>query len=161
SSNYSIDGNWWWRCRAVDGNNGNSSYSEIRYLTIDNSTIKNFTANFSATTSEGSTERFEFNVSYNDLQLDYIDAELIYENIHYDLIQENLTDALTRFYTNLNIPLVLVNPATTEFYLNITDVYNNGSVGYESSSNYTQIVKRFVEVSKFFITSKSRIFFIK
>lgn len=142
ATNTSVDGDYWWRCRAVDEYSGASPYSNIRFLTIDNSTIKNYTANFSATTTEGSLERFEFNISYNPIQLYYVNAKLVYQNVNYDLTQENLTDALTRFYLDLTIPSVSSDPTTTQFYFNITDGYINGSIGYENSINYTQTVNK-------------------
>ncbi len=134
-----VDGDYWWRCRGVDEFGGASLYSNIRFLTIDNSTLKNFTANFSAKTTEGSSERFEFNVSYNPIQLDSIDANMIYENVRYDLTRVDLTDALTRFHTTINIPGV---DGTTynEFYLNVSNNFNNGSISYEFSVNYSQAI---------------------
>lgn len=139
---YTADGLYWWKCRAVDIYARYTDYSEGRYLVIDNSTVKNYTLDYETSTSEGTVERFEINISYNPIQLDYIDAKLVYQNIHYDLTQENLTDALTNFFIDLEIPIVSANPTLAEFYFNITDFYNNGSISYEKTANSTQSVNQ-------------------
>jgi len=134
TTNTTVDGTYWWRCRAVDIYTGQSPYSSPRYLIIDNSTIKNISYYRPTPVYETSAYQYEVNLTINKLTSKSATAILTHNDIGYTPTRTTLVDnddiAVYRWRQTLSTPI----GTSTDIIWNFTITLNNDSTILESSS---------------------------
>ena len=127
-ANTTQDGNNWWRCRAVDAKAGASPYSEIRYLQLDNSTIKNITFVTPSPVIETSENTFVSAVTINKLTTTSISGEFIYNNTHYTPTKTTIINNNDIGVFNFSKTVIApVGSTSVSLNWNFTITLNNGS----------------------------------
>tara|TARA_Y100000310_G_scaffold82506_1_gene79130 strand:+ start:2668 stop:6384 length:3717 start_codon:yes stop_codon:yes gene_type:complete len=133
---------YYWRVLAF--NTTNSSFSEIRVITLETDAIlEEFDTEFEAPVVESSSQTFSTNISYHNLSVITVDADFIYNDTGFTVSNKDQIDNDTlRFNITINIPNTDTDPLTNPFFWNFTIKYQNLSIGQQFSRNYTQNVNQ-------------------
>ncbi len=132
---------YYWRVLATDGID-NSSWSQTRFfnhnVSIINSTVEIETPIFS-----GKLTTIYFNVSYTNASnfIDDISATMQYNGSIFDMSENQIEGGLSRFSQDVIVPYEITS---LPIFFNTTISYNNGSIGYEQTINFTQTIDEVV-----------------
>lgn len=117
----------------------NSTWSDTREFTMKLTPLLSFETDHKLTIKESSTNTYRINASYEDLLVDSVTAQLVYNETAYSMAKEIVNSTKAMFSTSLTTPIL---GGGTNFYYNFSTKLENASYWYNQTQNYTQTVSQ-------------------